>query len=159
MNFNMPQQKKDVTAILQVRGKLILWSYKKISLIKRILVANQMIWASIWYLASCTNIYLSSLGKVKTFVCNYVWFGKANHKVWVRVAQDTTILPLIRRDNKILYLKSQTSILGTFMVEVHKKTILPQNHCQNITLNDHYNYKIIYFEDYYFSLDIHICLD
>ncbi len=26
---------------------------------------------------------------------------------------------------------------GTFMVRVHKKNVLPQNHSQDITLNDH----------------------
>jgi hypothetical protein len=45
------------------------------------------------------------------------------------------------------------------MVGVHKKTISPQNHYQNINLNDHYIYEIIYLVDYYFSLDIHIRLD
>jgi hypothetical protein len=44
------------------------------------------------------------------------------------------------------------------MVEVHKKIISPQYHCQNITLNDHYIYKIIFLIDF-FSLDTHIHLD
>jgi hypothetical protein len=54
------------------------WSYKKLSLIGRILVANQMILASIWYLASCTNISLSS-GKGENFYMQLcvVWEGRS----------------------------------------------------------------------------------
>jgi hypothetical protein len=35
---------------------------------------------------------------------------------------------------------------------VHKRIVSPQNHCQNTTLNDHYNYKINYLVDFIFSL-------
>ncbi len=47
------------------------------------------------------------------------------------------------------------SQFGPLKVRVHKWNVLPQNQSQDITLNDHYIYKIIYGVDF-FSLDIHI---
>jgi exo-beta-1,3-glucanase (GH17 family) len=38
---------------------------------------------------------------------------------------------------------------------VHKRNVLPQNHSQNIILNEHYTYKITYLVDFVFPLDIH----
>jgi hypothetical protein len=35
-----------------------------------------------------------------------------------------------------------------FTVGVHKRNVLPQNHCQDITLNEDYIYKIIYLVDF-----------
>jgi hypothetical protein len=46
--------------------------------------------------------------------------------------------------------------LGPFKVGVHKRNVLPQNHFQDITLNDHYIYTIIYLVYFLSSLDIHI---
>jgi len=42
------------------------------------------------------------------------------------------------------------TILGTFIVGVHKRNVSPQNHFQNTTLNDHYTYDIIYLVDFFF---------
>jgi hypothetical protein len=47
---------------------------------------------------------------------------------------------------------------GAITVGVHKRNASPQNHSQDITLNDRYIYKIIYLVDFLFSLDIHIFL-
>jgi len=34
--------------------------------------------------------------------------------------------------------------MGAITVGVHKRNVLPQNYSQNIILNDHYIYEIIY---------------
>jgi hypothetical protein len=41
-----------------------------------------------------------------------------------------------------------TFVWGTFMVGIHKRIVLPQNHYQNTTLNDCYIYEIIYLVDF-----------
>jgi len=43
-----------------------------------------------------------------------------------------------------------------FKVGVHKMNVLSQIDSQNITLDDHYIYKIIYLVDFFYSLDTHI---
>jgi hypothetical protein len=35
------------------------------------------------------------------------------------------------------------------MVGVHKRNVLPQNHFQDITLNDYYVYEIIYLVEFF----------
>jgi len=45
---------------------------------------------------------------------------------------------------------------GAIMVGVHKRNVSPQNHSQDITLNDHYIYEIICLVDFFFPLDTHI---
>jgi hypothetical protein len=49
--------------------------------------------------------------------------------------------------------------LGVITVGVHKRNVSPQNLSQNITLNDHYIYEVIYLVDFFFSLGTHILLD
>jgi len=45
--------------------------------------------------------------------------------------------------------------LGPIIVGVHKRNVSPQNHIQDIILNDHYIYRIIYLF-IYLSLNTHI---
>jgi hypothetical protein len=46
--------------------------------------------------------------------------------------------------------------LSPFKVGAHKRNVLPQNHFQDITLNDHYIYKIIYLVYFLSSFNTHI---
>jgi hypothetical protein len=49
--------------------------------------------------------------------------------------------------------------LGAITIGVHKKNVSPQNHSQDIILNHHYIYEIIYLVNFIFSLGTHIFLD
>jgi hypothetical protein len=69
-----------------VKGKLIVWMSKKLSLATRILVANQVILAFVWYVASCINLSLSIVKKVKSLIMNFVWSGQTNGKARAKVA-------------------------------------------------------------------------
>ena len=77
----MPQWDKDHKILQQIRGKLVVWSPKPLFLAVRILVSNQVILASIWYIASCTNISLGALKKVKTLVRNFIWGREPDKRV------------------------------------------------------------------------------
>jgi hypothetical protein len=48
---------------------------------------------------------------------------------------------------------------GTILVGVHERNVSPQNHFQDIILNDHYVYQFIYFGELIISLDTHIICD
>jgi hypothetical protein len=82
----MPQKEKDNKVLQLVRGKLVVWMSKKLSLATRILVANQVILAFVWYVASCINLSLSIVKKVKSLIMNFVWSGQTNGKARAKVA-------------------------------------------------------------------------
>ena len=52
----MQQKDKNDKVLQQFRGKLKVWSNKNLSMVGRILITNQVILLSIWYIASCTNL-------------------------------------------------------------------------------------------------------
>jgi len=62
--------------LLALKGKLINWSSNKLSLAGRILVANQVLLASIWYLAACWNPNPKMSSQVKGLIRNFIWGGK-----------------------------------------------------------------------------------
>ncbi len=61
--------------------------------------------------ASCVNLSLSTLKKVKVLLHNFVWSGKTNNQSRAKVAWDTTILPLVKGGIKIKNPKTQTTTL------------------------------------------------
>lgn len=102
----MSQKEKDNKVLQLMRRKLTSQNSKCLS------IANQIILAFLWYTISCVDIFLSSLKKVKTFVCNFFWLGKTNSKAKVKAAWDTTILPWTKGPKiKILDLEAQTFTL------------------------------------------------
>jgi hypothetical protein len=69
----MNQKEVDSKILLTIKSKLAVWAKKPLSTAARILASNQLILASIWYIASCADISLGALTKVKTLVRNYIW--------------------------------------------------------------------------------------
>jgi hypothetical protein len=55
VSFHLPLEANFDTMMIALKGKLISWSHIMLSLAGRILVANQVLLASIWYLAACWN--------------------------------------------------------------------------------------------------------
>jgi hypothetical protein len=75
-----------------LKGKLIKWSHNNLSLTRRILVANQVLLASMWYLAACWNPNPRMCSQVRGVVRNFIWGGKATPAP-VKVKWDTLALP------------------------------------------------------------------
>jgi hypothetical protein len=53
MGFRLPTKANFDKMMAALKGKLISWSHSNLSLTGRILVANQVLLASMWYLAAC----------------------------------------------------------------------------------------------------------
>jgi hypothetical protein len=53
VGFHLPPEANFDSMMLALKNKLIIWSNNTFSLAGRILVANQVLFASIWYLAAC----------------------------------------------------------------------------------------------------------
>jgi len=65
--------------MLALKGKLINWSHNNLSLslAGRILVANQVLLASTWYLTACWNPNPRMCNQLRGVVKNFIWGGKA----------------------------------------------------------------------------------
>ena len=95
----------------QIRKHLHRWAQAKLSLAGRIMVSNQVILSSIWYLASCTDLSGKALKLARTTVRNYMWSGKEISKARAQVKWATAVLPIVRGRVKILDPQWQASVL------------------------------------------------
>ena len=71
--------------IHSIRQKLIHWSSKKLSLVGRIIVANQVLLATTWYNLLCWTMSKESIHQIQRMVHNYIWFGKEDHAARAKV--------------------------------------------------------------------------
>jgi hypothetical protein len=107
----MNQKEVDSKILLTIKSKLAVWAKKPLSTAARILASNQLILASIWYIASCADISLGALTKVKTLVRNYIWSSEyeLDKTVRAKVGWHSAILPTVY--GGIKYIWSLLSIL------------------------------------------------
>lgn len=83
--IDISQKDKDAKMMQQIRKHLIRWSANKLSLAGRIMVSNQVVLSSIWYLASRTDFSGESLKLARAAVRNYMWSGKLDSRARARV--------------------------------------------------------------------------
>jgi hypothetical protein len=76
VGFHLPTEANFDTMMLSLKGKLISWSHSLLSLVGRILVANQVLFASLWYLAPCWNPNPRMCCQVREVIRNFIWGGK-----------------------------------------------------------------------------------
>jgi hypothetical protein len=72
MGYRMSQEEKNAKVLQQIRLKLGQWVNKPLSMAARILVTNQVVLASIWYIASCADLARSVLNRAKAMVHNFI---------------------------------------------------------------------------------------
>jgi hypothetical protein len=77
VGFCLPTEANFDKMMAALKGKLISWSHNNLSFAGRILVANQVILASMWYLAACWNPNPKMCSQVRGVVKNFIWGGKA----------------------------------------------------------------------------------
>lgn len=109
--IRIPQKEKDSKMLAQIRKHLYRWAGNKLSLAGRIMVSNQVILSSIWYLASCTDLSGQALKLARTKVRNYIWSGRRESCARAQVKWATTVLPIVRGGVKILDPQWQASAL------------------------------------------------
>ena len=109
--LHIPQKEKDGRMLQQIRRHLSKWSTYPLSLAGRIMVSNQVILSSIWYLASCTDLTGKALKTARATVRNYIWSGKRESCARAKVKWDTAVLPIVRGGIKILDPQWQASAL------------------------------------------------
>jgi hypothetical protein len=82
--------------MLALKSKLINWSHNNLSLAGRILVGNQVLLASMWYLAACWNPIPRMCAQVRGVVRNFIWGGK-DAPAHAKVKWDTLALLTAQR--------------------------------------------------------------
>jgi hypothetical protein len=92
VGFHLPSEANFDKMMLALKSKLITWSHNKLSLMGRILVANQVLLASTWYLATCWNPNPRMCAQVKGVIRNFIWSGK-DAPARTKVKWDTLVLP------------------------------------------------------------------
>lgn len=100
--FHIPQKEKVGKILGQIRKHLRKWVGQPLSLAGRIMAANQVVLASIWYLASCTDFTSQAFKLAKVTVQNYIWSRKQESHARAKVRWDTAVLPIVRGEIKIL---------------------------------------------------------
>jgi hypothetical protein len=96
--------------MLSLKGKLITRGHPNLSLVGKILVANQVLLASMWYLVACWNPNPRMCNQIKGVVCNFIWGGKATNTL-PKVKWDFLTLPLSNIDLGIIDPKAQSEAL------------------------------------------------
>ncbi len=93
-----------------LKSKLITWSHNALSLAGRILVANQVLLASTWYLAACWNPDPKMSNQVRGLIRNFSWGGK-EAPTQAKVKWETLALPLTQGGLGVTDPKSQSEAL------------------------------------------------
>jgi hypothetical protein len=110
VGFHLPPEANFDTMMIALKGKLINWSHNMFSLAGRILVANQVLLASIWYLVACWNPNPRMCCQVRGVIRNFIWGGK-DAPARAKVKWDMPALPTAQGGLGVTNPKSQSEAL------------------------------------------------
>jgi len=110
VGFHLPLEANFDKMLSALKGKLINWSTCRLSLAGRILVVNQVLFASMWYLAASWNLYPRMCSQVRGVVRNFIWSGKATN-ARVKVKWETLVHPTSQGGLEIIDPKTQLEVL------------------------------------------------
>ncbi len=110
VGFHLPLEANFDKMLSVLKGKLINWNTCRLSLAGRILVANQVLLASMWYPAASWNPNPRMCNQVRGVVRNFIWIGKATN-ARVKVKWETLVLPTSQGGFGIIDPKTQSEAL------------------------------------------------
>jgi hypothetical protein len=112
VGFHLPLEANFDTMMIALKGKLINWSHNMLSLVGKILVANQVLLISIWYLAACWSPNPRMCCQVRGVIRNFIWGGK-DAPARAKVKWDTLALPIAQGGLGVTDPKSHSKVLLT----------------------------------------------
>ncbi len=110
VGFHLPPEANFDSMMLALKSKLIIWSNNALSLAGRILVANQVLLASIWYLVACWNPDPKMSSQVRGLIRNFIWGGK-EAPTRAKVRWETLAFPIAHGGLGVTDPKSQSEAL------------------------------------------------
>ena len=107
--------REDIYSLMvqKIRDGIQRWNKHRLSLAGRILVVNQVILGSIWYIATCATTSSTAIAKITALVRDYVWSGKFDHKTRARIRWASAILPITQGGMQVLDPTTQIQALLT----------------------------------------------
>jgi hypothetical protein len=112
VGFRLPTKANFDKMMTALKGKLINWSHSNLSLAGRILIANQVLMASMWYMVASWNPNPKMCSQVRGVVRNFIWGGK-DAPSRAKVKWDTLTLPIAKGGMGIIDPKTQSEVLLT----------------------------------------------
>ena len=91
--MNIPPESQIVPLLNCIHQKLLYWSTKWLSFAARIVIANQVLLSTMWYVTSCWIFVKSSIGQIRRLIKNFLWSGGDGGFARGKVAWSTLILP------------------------------------------------------------------
>jgi hypothetical protein len=110
VGFHLPPEANFDRLMIALKSKLIAWSHNLLSLAGRILVANQVLLASMWYLAACWNPNPRMTTQIRGVIRNFIWGGK-DAPARAKVKWETLILSAAQGGLGIIDPKAQSEAL------------------------------------------------
>ncbi|MCO5549154.1 hypothetical protein L7F22_002620 [Adiantum nelumboides] len=106
------------SSIMQsMRRKLCYWSTQHLSLAGRALVANQVLLASAWYVASCWTLHGGVMRQLRRLIRNFLYEGlDGTHDTRARVRWSTVIMPTSQGGLGIIDPEMQSRALLTKLI-------------------------------------------
>ena len=80
--------------LLSIRWKLLFWSSARLSLVGRVVVANQVLLATMWYITSYWMFSRSCIGQIqRRLIQNFLWSGGDGRPARAKVAWSIIVQP------------------------------------------------------------------
>ena len=95
VGLDITPQQQFAPVLQSLRRKLCHWSSQHLSLAGWVLVANQVLLGSVWYIASCWMLHRGVMRQVRRLIRNFLWSGgDGSVDTRARVRWATVILPV-----------------------------------------------------------------
>jgi len=94
IGFKLPRDANTEPLLDLLKKKLRSWASKTVSQAGRVLICNQVLLASCWYIAACCGLSLQVCDKIRSLITQYMWTGRDVTRTPARVRWSTCILPL-----------------------------------------------------------------
>ena len=93
VGINLPPKAHIQPLLLSLRKKLIFWSSKNLSLARRLVISNQVLLSSMWYILSSWLFSRSLLSNLRRLIRIFLWGSTDFKNVRPKVAWKTIIVP------------------------------------------------------------------
>jgi hypothetical protein len=98
----MPREELDNPVLNKIREGIQRWTKHKLSSAGKVLIINQVILASIWYIVLCSAYSGTAMKKISGLIRDYMWCKKEGKRTRAKLKWNTTILPLTAGGIKVL---------------------------------------------------------